>query len=794
MPDQIQWSEIYAELDGNSPIPLQRISTIDTVAVRSDLLLKLDDWMEQCKKANENNKDKRESAKKAKIIRVHADVVQINKSIELDLDSTTLQICARRIEAAPDAAFALKAASGAKGKLLIFCQDVDGALKVKVEYKNSQSTANKEFDLTDRTQFGSIVSAVDGPVLTPMDSFRDSGFEYGDPLRIHAVTILQYGMAAFYSHPEIARSMVSYVQRLSRGSTQAPDLYMQSTAILSALMANAQQVTSVPYLDKSVYEETVKAYVTAAAAYEAQYRRFTDLSASAADRKAAAAIMLAGNHDLLEMNSRLIDQAQENLNQAQKVSNAADAVLRLANIDLQNAATTFETEAKIWTREEIVKAVFEICFAVATVAATVGIMIAGDEAAAPGAVNAAAKAGQAAANAADAAKGTAKLGEMAEKINKVLERIKKSAQTGQRIGTIIAALGKIYATINNISKVVNLPDATLPPTADLSTDPEWDILAIEVESMLQDAVEADIKGAREYVVAAKKVAIYGNAASAAKIPIINFSQQLIQLKLQQLVNANQAARLNDLVEKATLEEKNLEELKQLFFERVLSMRFWVFTAFQQYAWSYRYWALRNSSVKPSLVKPVEQLQEDLATVTREYASALASFNPPPQPFRQSVTILAGEDGVYKGLVEKLRTHKETSIPIALTRPEFAGLGRVRLSTVRVWLLGISASAASEVRLEISTSGYYEDRHNGSGFEFSTEPICYAFRYRGRPGDTEGIVVDGRVEDRSRDLYFQPTPFTQWKLAVPTDTDMEQFQSLSGIQFDFSGSVNAGFAV
>jgi hypothetical protein len=780
MPTLTDWCTVYAELDGNSPVPVQRISTLSTVAVKADLLIGLNDWLTQCKAV----------PKPPSVISVYADVLQIREPVALDLGTTTLELCARRIEVTDNATITLTASPGQTGKLVVFCQEVGGHLQATVQFKGPNAPINQTFDLTDRTTFGSIVSAAKGPELTPRTSFSDSGLDYGDPLRIHAVTILQYGIAAFYSHPDLARSMVSYVQRLTYGSTQAPDLYMQASAVLTNLFANASPVTCVPCLDRTVYEGTVQAYVTAAAAYETQYQRFTDLSTSAANRLAAANNMLDHNSDLIGMNTKLIAQAQGNLDKAQSASTTADASLQIANMDLKNAATAFKYDVKIWTREQVIKAVFEICGAIVQMGLSVGAMCVGDEAAAPGAARAAANGAKAAADAGEAAQGAADAVEIARKASSTAAELKKIGKFVENLSKILEALNKIIAAAGDISTARDMPDASLPPTGDLSADPGWDIFALQVEAMLKPAIDADIPGAEDYVVAVRSFALYGKAATAAKVAIVNFAQQVVQLKLQQQVNANQAARLRELVKDIARQEANYEEMKQLFFQWELNMRFWVFTAFQSYAWAYRYWALRDSSVRPSIVKTVAQLQQDLATVSREYADALASFNPPPQVLTQSITVTSGDDGLFKGLVEQLRATGTTTIPIPLTELQFDGLDRVRLTTVRVWLLGVASSMSTPINLNVDTSGFYEDRFQGRKFQFSTDTLRYAFRYRGAPGEIAGIVVDGRVEDSSRYLYFQPTPFTQWTISLVKPADTKLLSSLTGIQFDFCGSVNA----
>ena len=86
-------------------------------------------------------------------------------------------------------------------------------------------------------------------------------------------------------------------------------------------------------------------------------------------------------------------------------------------------------------------------------------------------------------------------------------------------------------------------------------------------------------------------------------------------------------------------------------------------------------------------------------------------------------------------------------------------------------------------MTIRTSGSYGDRWRGGVFLFRGPPSCATsstgWRRRSRgvgrlsaANDTAGFVeVDGRIDTNLSAAYFEPTPFSQWQIAVP-DTSID----------------------
>ena len=71
--------------------------------------------------------------------------------------------------------------------------------------------------------------------------------------------------------------------------------------------------------------------------------------------------------------------------------------------------------------------------------------------------------------------------------------------------------------------------------------------------------------------------------------------------------------------------------------------------------------------------------------------------------------------------------------------------------------------AVPVLIDVQTSGAYEDRMaDGSVVRFVSDPFRISVVYDAR---ADRVTTPGRVEDRVARDFFQPTPFTTWRLTI-----------------------------
>jgi hypothetical protein len=683
----------------------------------------------------------------ASIVSVYADVVHISGTIILT-NPAGLLISARRIEVDPGAQIILDYRSGQVSKLVVYTHEIAGKLQVSTV----TPSATNVLDLSELQTVGIMVSYKGtAPATTPLHTFDDSGLELGSPMRMSLAALFQFATAVFFSHPDIAQSILGWIVAMTNGSKAAQDLYLQSSACLAQLNVSRGSVTFVPYLDKDIYADIAVSFMPAAQAYEEQYERFSDKQHSVEDRKAAANLMLQHYRDLTSFNGQLLQHSKDSLVASQGALDHAEATFRMQQYNVQQAGIGFKYQSKIWVREQTIQAAFDICAALITFAVSIGAVAFGDP-------EASAKAGQSAEQAAKAAKEADEMQSLASSmkiLNDVSEKLQKAYES----------INKVLELVRGIGDARQATDVTAPETDTISGQAEWDAFKVESDALLKPAIDKEVPGAAEYAVELDKLSIYGKAYLASKAALIKAAQEVAQLSLQKQVSANQETRLKSYIAQLTAEGADDDQMMQIFFEQELNIKRWLFIAIQNYTWAYRYWALADSSVQLSIVESVPKLQEHLGQIKQEYAKALESFDPPPAPLHVSVTIPDTDQGEFKGVIASLKQKRSASFALELAHPTFDGKGRVRLNTVRIWLEGVAASKAVPLSIDITNSGVYSDRLSGNTYRFASSALKRSFEYQGTPGDATGIILDGTPDQKQ--LYFQPTPFSQWTVTLRT---------------------------
>ena len=150
-------------------------------------------------------------------------------------------------------------------------------------------------------------------------------------------------------------------------------------------------------------------------------------------------------------------------------------------------------------------------------------------------------------------------------------------------------------------------------------------------------------------------------------------------------------------------------------------------------------------------------------------------------------MISDELPLYQKLIvaELQSTNQFTMILDKDNRGPFAGLLRVRLDGLRIWLDGAKPkdSSGAIVKLGIQTNGLYGDSSESDFFTFSTKLLKRTFWYRWQGADRGKILVDAVVPS----VYHNaPTPFTQWTVSLinPGDIDLS---GLTSITFEWVGT-------
>ena len=151
--------------------------------------------------------------------------------------------------------------------------------------------------------------------------------------------------------------------------------------------------------------------------------------------------------------------------------------------------------------------------------------------------------------------------------------------------------------------------------------------------------------------------------------------------------------------------------------------------------------------------------------------------------------------------------------IELTNEQFMQFNRVRCTTVRIWLkgAGVYLDGTANITVQMQTSGNYQDRivsqKTGASqpqdlqtFLFSSVGMDEAFVYDVTAESANAdfsfgkglygrVVVDGKLENAGD--YFEPTPFTFWRIKIGASPTAVDFSKVTGIVMQFSGSTIVG---
>jgi hypothetical protein len=322
-----------------------------------------------------------------------------------------------------------------------------------------------------------------------------------------------------------------------------------------------------------------------------------------------------------------------------------------------------------------------------------------------------------------------------------------------------------------------------------------------VHGVLAQPIALGISFAQDYQDALDVLVIYGQSLASAQLAAVQAGQEYARVLLQEQLAQQQQARLAAYVKTLQVGQQVTDDVMQQFFQRYLDAKESLLAALLNYRASYFYWALAPSSVRPVVLDSVGRLDaglQDLTALSLDTAAALAHFAPPPGTMHNKQVAIT--DPAFLDLV---RQGKPATWAMPTDVADFLGLSRVRLTAVRAWLEGAQPKDHQKISLTIRTSGGYRDQFEGTGYQFSSSPLKRSFEYHVEPADNHQpnpdwkfdngtlgyIELDGDVDNEVKYAYFQPTPFTEWTIAVspsPLNAGLD-LTGLSKVTLAFAGS-------
>jgi hypothetical protein len=786
------WSAFYTALQSQGNVPDAACAVISAQsAIFRGMFLDLSVIKESL----------RQAATVPLLTTIYADVLVVPDLTNWLLQSTGLIIYARRIEVTGSATVMLDYQQTTTAQVVVFASELVGTLTVSA-VRNSQQEPVL-FSLTQANVVPGIsVNCSQGePASQVLQLAQGYGYQMGDNMQLYLSNSFIFGSLLYDQNPTLALAIFLWVKDWAAQNSQLEELFYRSTSLVNLLSAQvnaaANGATFVPYLTADIYTSLAQAFADDAAKYEADYQQlstqkvFTDVEIS------VAKTMVANSQSEITYVTALLQQANQNYDNALAAVTKAQNNFNAQKIVVSGVAAQFQQIGiPDYEREQIIKAVVGLVTAVVTFGAGIAAMAMGDGAAAPAAAEGAVSSVKAVAQAADTGAAVAKT---ASNLAATMEQLKKLVEALQKVYELAKAVKEVADNISTATGQMQVVQAMQATTggADLSAADGWAVYKIQVDNILQDPVDKGIGYAADYKEALDILVVYGQSLSAAQLAVITAGQQAAAIIFQLHYAQQKQDNLQSLVDSLQAGEAPTLALMQQFYQKYLDGKSSLFAALKSYQASYFYWALQPSAVRPQIVDPVSDLNAGIQNITKlalDKANALGRFDPPPQEMANMFFEITDP-----AVLKQLQTTGQATWVLPLDDSEFAGLNRVRVSTIRVWLEGATLPAGnSSVYLTITTAGNYLDRYQGTNYQFNSKPLTRSFKYmvaqQGQNPDwrfdngTYGFVqIDGAVDKEVAYAYFEPTPFGEWSLSLLANNPGLDYSRISKLTMYFEGT-------
>jgi len=793
-PGSVDWSGLYAGLQSAGNVPDAALASIDANrAIFRGMYQDLSVIQESI----------RQSGCHPALVTIYADVLAVPDLSGWLLQGSGLVIFARRIEVSGNATVTLDYRAGDSAQLAVFAAEMAGALAVTAVTAGAKQPA--QFSITQGNVCpGVSVNARNGtPALQPLALAQGMAFHLPGDMLLYLSNSFIFGTLLYDQQPAIAVAIFSWIKGWAAQSGQLQELFYRSTSLATLLKAQlnakANGARFVPDLTAQVYTTLSSAFAAYAATYQGNYMQLSTQSQLTAENIALAKTMVANAQSEIDYVTALLQQANANYDNAVAAAAKAEANFNEQKIAVSGVQADFQQIGiPEYEREQIIKAVFTLVTSVVGFGASVAAMAVGDEAAAPAAAEEAVDTVEGVAEAAEAgseiAKTASELGDAMAKLKKLVEVLKKVYELAQAVKEVAGNLSTAQSQTDVIQK---MQDAT--GGADLSAADGWAIYKLQADNVLQDPIDKGIGYASAYKEALDILVIYGQSLAAAQLAVIKTGQQAAAITFQLHYAQQKQGNLQQLVGQLKAGETLDLGLMQQFYQKYLDGKSLLFTALKNYQASYFYWALQASSVQPKIVDPVTDLNagiQDITAIAMDSANAEAHFAANPPQLMKNMLFTITDPGV----LQRLCSTGETTWTLPLSDAEFAGLDRVRLSTVRVWLEGAVPGPGNEsVYVAITTAGNYLDRYQNANYQFNSKPLGRAFKYTmAKPGAQDpdwtfgngmfGFVqIDGAVDHEVAYAYFEPTPFSEWSISLLKNNGGLDYSKITKITMYFAGS-------
>lgn len=704
-----------------------------------------------------------------------ADTLEISQDLLQNLNNQTLFIFARHITGSASATFNIDATQTANNATVaVFVDEIDTSFRVNTILPGFQFETQTIAASPDA--LGQFIAASNGnynstPITDALTSLLSIQQQNYLDVFNHS-----FDMAAsvYDQAPQTSLAMLTWVERVLRAAPAlrnqdafTENLYLQVANLKQFIQFATQNDNYVPGLDRSLYESTYVAYLDAMEAYQDRYDLFMQQGRDLADRATDAGLMLANLEDAVSAESQIIARSvtqvgslESSLDTQRSDFNAQSFNVTVAERDFQQGVLDYKQQQRIKIAIEVVETI-----------ASAGTAIAGTAGGDPSGLI------EFATSIPETTQELISLAEQIEAIGQLLSDVREASAGISALSADSSVSVSDDELANNFAQL----NVTVPTLEQVNL--AWEAFIINARAQMQGAIDEDIGGASDYLVALEKLVSQGKAISATEVALAQELSRQIDLRISAEVNRAQVARINNLIGEIETQQSALATLETEFFRALNSLKRPMFVALANYEAAFNYWALEDSNVEPSLNRSYEEYRRDIAFLREQEAATLDRFNPRPQNF-----MLAVMDINHPQQLKDFAGDGELAFSIRLDNLDFDEFDRIRLDEVNVILKGAGLQEGQRYSIDVRTTGEYQDRLGTRDFSFNAEPLFRRISYTLVDAQTSevDVITNGAIASDYAINYFEPTPFSTWSIRLrnPESFDLSQVES---IQVEFKGN-------
>jgi hypothetical protein len=381
-------------------------------------------------------------------------------------------------------------------------------------------------------------------------------------------------------------------------------------------------------------------------------------------------------------------------------------------------------------------------------------------------------------------------------LTKTMEKLGKYAKLAAEAGVAAAKIRK--ANQLESSSSIQLPD--LSGVAALDPVLDWNLFITQAELTLRSSIngtgekEPPIAGAKEYYMSLYALSEYGKALSTKAVVLTRLQGRALELEAQRNASRFAVQRWEQLHLKAQSAEEKLSLGRSLLLEASLNTKRSLLVMAEGYRAAYYYNNLTEPAMRLRLSMDYNALNEEFRSIKTD----ITSFFAQPRITQRLDTDYFTLPIVRAGAMPPPQAHAVLTQPTSgkpvlswsmpLQEPPFQQwLGSSKKAVYFVeeaWfeLEGAKPNPTGIIRLEVATSGTYENGYGGAptteapaGTRFISQGLALDYGYAlGKSGEP---FVRWQPIELSHDNYMRPSPFTTWLATIEQAGDLSQLHTL-----------------